>query len=80
MKVNFGRFFTDLKIVQKSPFFGPFCFYKKSPSTFKTRPTGEKLPNLVTLKRWKETVAQNFFAKPVKLTNRNNRVSLKCAI
>jgi hypothetical protein len=49
MKVNFGRFFTDLKIAQKSPFLGRFYFSKKSPSTFKSRPIGEKSPNLVTL-------------------------------
>jgi hypothetical protein len=49
MKVNFGRFFTDIKIAQKVAIFGRFYFSKKSPSTFKSRPIGEKSPNLVTL-------------------------------
>jgi hypothetical protein len=49
MKVNFGQFFTDLKIAQKVAIFRRFYFSKKSPSTFKNRPIGEKSPNLVTL-------------------------------
>jgi hypothetical protein len=40
MKVNFGRFFTDLKIAQKVAIFW---------ATFKSCPIGEKSPNLVTL-------------------------------
>jgi hypothetical protein len=49
IKVNFGQFFTGLKFARKSPFFGRIFFVKKSPSTFKSRPNGEKPPNLVTL-------------------------------
>jgi hypothetical protein len=35
----------------KPPIFGRIYFFKKSPSTFKSRPIGEKSPNLVTLVR-----------------------------
>jgi hypothetical protein len=43
--VNFGRFYTDLKFARKIAIFRRFYL----PSTFKSRPIGEKLSNLVTL-------------------------------
>jgi hypothetical protein len=42
VEVNLGRMLTCLKF--------DFFFFKKSPSTFKSRPNGEKSPNLVALK------------------------------
>jgi hypothetical protein len=44
MKVNFGRFFTDIKIAQKVAIFGRFYFSKKLPSTFKSRPMAKICP------------------------------------
>jgi hypothetical protein len=46
----FGKsIFTDLKIAQKVAILWRFYFSKKLPSTIKSRPIGEKSPNLVTL-------------------------------
>jgi hypothetical protein len=49
IKVNFGRFFTDLKSAEKIATLGRCYFFKKSASTFKSRTIVAQSFNLVTL-------------------------------